>query len=61
MYERTVFPQARFMGQTPIGYAPGSDGAKNIEAFGDEVMGMLTTMRAQKEAKADQSNSSVAA
>ncbi len=60
LYERTVFPQARFMGQTPIGYAPGSDGARNIEAFGDEVMGMLTTMRAQKE-QAKESDSSVAA
>lgn len=61
LYERTVFPQARFMGQTPIGYAPESDGARNIAEFGDEVMGLLTSMRAQKEAKAGQSNSVIAA
>lgn len=61
LYERTVFPQARFMGQTPIGYAPGSDGARNIEAFGDEVMGMLTRLRAEKETQAEQPDSSVAA
>lgn len=61
LYERTVFPQARFMGQTPIGFAPGSEGARNIETFGDEVMAVLTGLRAQKEMQSKEPNSSVAA
>lgn len=60
LFERTVFPQARFMGQTPIGFAPNGDAAKNIAEFGDEVMGVLTNMRTLKEPQEKQLSSSVA-
>ncbi len=61
LYERTVFPQARFMGQTPISFAPGSEGAKNIEEFGDEVMGLLTSLRTKKETQQDNPKTDIAA
>ena len=41
LYERTVYPQARFNGQTPVSYEPTGAAAGDIRRLADEVLDQL--------------------
>lgn len=50
IHDRTVYPQARFNGQTPVSYEPGGDSYREVEALADEIIDQVCAGRELKAA-----------
>lgn len=50
IYDRTVYPQARYNGQTPVTYEPSGAAASDIRILSDEILELLDIETAQRAA-----------
>ncbi len=47
IYDRTVYPQARYNGQTPVTYEPSGAATSDIRLLSDEIIELLGIEKAQ--------------